>query len=93
MGGPHVTQLTDARRAHVKPTDAHAKWQHALPNSENSANRDLYNQRYLLIADSMRKIYKSDIDVAELPLANASQMNALLLKLMEFRAVSDTDPK
>jgi len=57
-----------------------------------SANRDLYNQRYLRITDSMRKIYKSDIDVAELPPANASQMNALLLKLTGFRAVSDTDP-
>lgn len=40
----------------------------------------------------MRKIYKSDIDVGELPPANASQMHALLLKLTEFRAVSDTDP-
>ena len=57
-----------------------------------SANRDLYNQRYLLITESLRKTFKSDIDGPELPPADRSQMDALLLKLTEFRADSSTDP-
>ena len=35
VDGPHVEHLKDARTANVEPTDAQAKWQHALPNSNS----------------------------------------------------------